>query len=460
VGERTGRNEFRTLNAYTAIEGLLVTTVRSAQRSADVRPALAWVALLSATAAFAGHVALAARSPQENVLGSALIDVSTNLGYLAFAFVGTLVVSRRHGHRIGWLFVFVGLTYSLVWLVDRIGLEALRTPGEPPVLLMWLGSWAWLVPDIVSTTLLVLLFPDGRPPSRAWRPALWLGVVSVVAAPLWFMVRPGPLWEPFVEIANPLGIAGLTELADVVTNATFALWLLAAGAAVLGLIARFRRARGVERQQLKWFAYGASVLFALVAFVGLLIGLYGVGAFANINAVIGVAIPLAVGAVPTCAGIAILRHRLYDIDLLISRTLVYGSLSGALAASYVAFVVLLQSALSPVTGGSEIAVAASTLATLVLVQPLRRRIQSEVDRRFYRSRYDAVRTVDAFAGRLRDQVDLDELSADLLEVVLETVHPAHARVWLRSEEGRSTAGGPGAGPTGKRTAARGVGMGA
>lgn len=345
--------------------------------------AVAWAALVAAGLVYVAHLALAVRTPDVGVLGGAGPDLGTALGYLGFAIVGALVLSRHPRHLVGWLFSFVGLTYNLVFLVDRVGLNALQGPGgRPPVELLWVGSWAWLVPDVVSTTLLVLLFPDGSPPSPRWRPALAFSIATVVAGATWFMVRPGPLWIPFEEVENPFGVAAFRPGVAALTSLTWVLWVSAAGASVAGLVARFRHARGVERLQVKWFAYGASVLFTLVAVVSVLLAFFGDLVWVSIGAV-GVIVPAAVGAVPVCAGIAILRYRLYDIDIVINRTLVYGALTAALAGLYAAVVKLFERAFVAVTGQSSDLTIVLTLFLLAAVfTPMRSLLQSVVDRRF------------------------------------------------------------------------------
>ncbi len=230
-------------------------------------------------------------------------------------------------------------------------------------------------------------------------------------------------------IPNPLGVGGppgdlLVAIKPFTDGAVLPFVLLALAAAVV----RFAHSSGTERLQLKWFAYGAS--FSLVLFVlALVLGLSGIDA-----GLVPSAAGLSLALIPVGAGIAILRYRLYDIDLLINRTLVYGATSAGLLATYVLSVLALSTLLRPLTGSSELAVAGSTLAVVALFGPLRRRIQDAVDRRFSRSRYDAERTLDAFSVRLRDEVDLEAVRADLLGAVRDTVRPAHASVWLRERE--------------------------
>ena len=206
-------------------------------------------------------------------------------------------------------------------------------------------------------------------------------------------------------------------------------WFYAAmvgvGLASLGgaasLFARYRRSRGVERQQLKWLAFEAIILAIAVA----------VGSFDQTDKWASVFLIAAVALVPVMVGIAVLRYHLYDVDLVINRAIVYGLTTAAIGITFFVGIIVLQTLLRPLTGGSEVAVAVSTLLSVALFQPVGRRVRSEVDQRFYRSRYDAARTLDAFSDRLRDEVDLDAVRSDLFDAVRDTVQPAHASLWLR-----------------------------
>jgi hypothetical protein len=280
--------------------------------------------------------------------------------------------------------------------------------------LCWELSWALLA-------VLLLLFPTGRLPSRRWRPVAWAAWAVLVLAALAAPFVPGPVAAglPPNPIAIPL-LAGVLRLAAGAAGVVLAGVILAS---VVSLIVRFRRARGAERQQLKWFAYGAALVFVLP--VASVVGVHLPGPAGRL-------LPTAIfSAVPVAIGIAVLRYRLYDIDRLINRSVVYGSLTVLLGGVYAGLVFALSQLLNPADQQSELAVAASTLVVAALFQPARRRIQGLVDRRFNRRRYDAARTVGAFSTRLRDQVDLDTLSAELLAVVDKTVQPNQVSLWLR-----------------------------
>jgi hypothetical protein len=275
--------------------------------------------------------------------------------------------------------------------------------------------------------LLLALFPDGRVLGPRWRIVPWALVVGFISFAAGYAVDAGPVNAPFRSVSNPFAIAGLGGLNSILIPMGFLLSWLAIPAAAVSLVLRFRRASGIERQQIKWLATAGAVLtVSLTAVLQLDSSKTGEAIAAPILVTALVAVPLA-------AGVAVLRYRLYEIDVVINRTLVYGSLTALLAGAYVGLVLLFQLALHPLTGGSGLAIALSTLAVAALFRPARAKIQALVDRRFYRRKYDAVRTLEAFAARLREEVDLDALRAELTGVVAETMQPAHVSVWLREE---------------------------
>jgi hypothetical protein len=282
--------------------------------------------------------------------------------------------------------------------------------------MLWVYLWAF-VGTMPVATFMLLLFPDGRLPSPRWRPAAWLVAAALTLVFLHSAFAPGRIAD--FPRDNPLGLDGIAgEIAGWLSLA-LPLVSVAALASVASLVVRLRRSSGDERQQVKWLATGGAVLF-----VGIVAS--------NVPGGPGLlAILLGQMAVAAAVGIAILRHRLYDIDVVINRTLVYGALTAALAAAYLGSVLLLQLALNPLTASSNLAIAGSTLAVAALFQPARRRIQAIVDRRFFRRKYDAARTLERFGAQLRDEVDLDALGDDLRAVVTETMQPAHVSLWLR-----------------------------
>jgi hypothetical protein len=355
-----------------------------------------------------------------------------------FALVGALVARREPSNPIGWILLATGITLTLGAVLDA---NVLREDAFARELSAWVSNWSWYVWLTLAGVFLPLLFPTGRPLSPRWRPVLWLGVLALTLSIAGAAFRPGEIdVDSPVPVENPLGIGGaggdalavMARAGDVLAGIAF---LLAAAS----LVIRFRRSRGIERQQLKWFAY-AGLLAAAGLAVALMQVLFGaqpgddVGAgWLEIVGAVGwfTALAAIVVGIPVATGMAILRHRLYDIDVVINRTLVYGALTATLAAAYLGSVLLLQLALSPLTEDSDLAIAGSTLAVAALFRPARARIQEGVDRRFYRRRYDAARTLEGFGARLRDEVELDSLSAELRGVVTETMQPADVSLWLR-----------------------------
>jgi hypothetical protein len=270
-----------------------------------------------------------------------------------------------------------------------------------------------------------MLFPDGRSLSRRWRPFVWLALFGMAGAVLGQWFHPGPLdTAPFEKVVNPFGISTAEGVFSALTGLGFLAILLSVLGAAVSLVLRFRRSRGTLRLQLKWLAM-SGVVFALAMLVSSV--LYQLGVKSSGNG----PVLLALASVPLFAGEAMLRRRLYDIDVVINRTLVYVLLTATLAVVYVGSVLLLQLALNSVTSGSSLAVAVSTLGVAALFRPARARIQGVVDRRFYRRKYDAARTLEQFSARLREQVDLEALGGELRAVVAETMQPSHVSLWLR-----------------------------
>ncbi len=341
----------------------------------------------------------------------------------AFVVVGALVVVRRPGHPVGRLMLAVGVLLSAPVLAGQYAGHVLFGSGEGPAPLAaaWLTSWLYIV-ALGLVIQLLLVFPDGRYGRRRWV-ALVAGTATVVGAGAQ-AVLPGAM-DGFGAVVNPLGIEAARDELGLVVEVTGAVYGLCFVAAVAVLLLRLRGARGAERQQLKWFA-SAATFFLLAQLVNVLPIGFGDDSWIGL---IGVVVGLL--AIPSAIGLAVLRYRLYDIDVVINRTLVYGALTAMLVAAYLGSVLVFRLVLSPVTGESQLAVAGSTLAVAALFRPLRSRIQSVVDRRFYRSRYDATRTLEGFGARLRDELDLDALGTDLRTVVTDTMAPAHVSLWLR-----------------------------
>lgn len=357
-------------------------------------------------------------------------DFALSLALLTFPVVGALVASRRPGNPIGWLFCGAGVLFAASSVAHGWAAYALvdRDPDlAGGVTAAWLQSWLFLPAIFGTPQLLFLLFPGGRPLGPRWRPAVWLVVAAIVLQAATSALAPGPLMDSPVDgLQNPVGIAGAGGTIDAVGGVAWGLTLIGLGLGCWSLVLRFRRARGDERLQLKWFVFAGGVFALSCLAAGVIFT-----AEDELPPAGQLLIVAAFSLIPVAAGIAILRHRLYDVDLVIRRTLVYGALTAALAGAYLATVLLLPIALGPITRDSGLAIAASTLAVAALFRPLRARIQATVDRRFYRRRYDAAHTLEAFSGRLRDEIDLDALGADLRGVVRDTVQPAHVSLWLR-----------------------------
>jgi hypothetical protein len=379
----------------------------------------AWLLLGVYAVLAVGALALMAfQDASSNAIGSVL--------FCAFAGVGALIALRQPGNAVGWLLLLVAIAFAGVETGQAYVAEP-SNPGRVPV--AWLASVLGNLWFTLAVIFLPLLFPHGRLPSPRWRPVLWLAAADLVVGALSSALKPGPLeLVDATTIENPLGVDnGLPELLSSIDIVVGGLGVILGGAAV---IVRFRRSRGTERQQLKWFAYvgtlAAACLSSAVLFGSVLGGEGGYGVFATVAWLSGLAL---VGfGLPIATGIAILRHRLYDVDVVIRRTLVYGALTATLGATYLLLVLLAGLAV----GKSNVAIAVSTLAVAALFRPALRRIQAIVDRRFYRRRYDAAQTLEAFGGRLREEIDLEALADDLRGVVHDTVQPAHVSVWLRS----------------------------
>ena len=359
-----------------------------------------------------------------------LFSLSFGAVQISTAVVGAVVASRLPHNPIGWVLLTMGVGLGVSSTGTSYGsLGVLSSHGPLPLdeWAVWFGQWTFVPLVFGGVAALLYLFPDGRFLSRRWRLLGILSAVVVVAATVADAFVPGPL-EDVSTIDNPAGAPG--RLGDFITTAQgnidpLALPVFACAAA--SLIVRFRRSTGIERQQLKWIS-------SSLVFVGASLGITASGAPLFGNASFFVAL-FALAAMPVATGVAMLRYRLYDIDVVINRTLVYAVLTATLGIVYLGSVLLLQLALNPFTEGSSLAIAVSTLAVAALFRPARARIQDAVDRRFFRHKYDAGQTLDRFATHMRDQVDLADIGSDLLAVVGDTVQPSHVSLWLRRPDG-------------------------
>lgn len=346
--------------------------------------------------------------------------------------VGALIVSRRPDNSIGWILCASGFLFAFSIFSGTYAIYALVTyPGSLPAgeVAAWFAAWVQ-EPVYSLLVFLFLLFPDGRPLSRRWRYVIWINGILMVTGIVASAFAPGRLMadEP---IRNPLGIEAAAGVLPIVSELVYSLTLLLLVVSVVSVYLRFRRAGGIERQQIKWLAYSAALL-GVVAIVGtideLLFGVFGWWIFLVLVVTL-FGIPLSIGA-------AVLRYRLYDIDIVINRTLVYGTLTVMLALVYFGGVATTQTIFRTLTGQQQqpqLAIVISTLVIAALFNPLRKRVQAFVDRHFYRRKYDAGKTLAAFNARLREETDLEALRNDLIGVVRGTMQPEHVSLWLRTD---------------------------
>jgi hypothetical protein len=382
---------------------------------------LAWV-LWAATVSLAGGTLVLGLA---NRPGVPFFDFPFVIICLTFATLGALISYRRPGNVMGWLFLAAGVLCGAQTFFGQYAKVALAQAG-PTLPGGALAAWVAMLAQNsfpVSILILVLLFPDGRLPSRRWRPLAWamwlfLAVTLIVGA-----LGPGPFPE-FPSASNPFGVEGAKPSGAVLLAGELG-GLVCVVATMLSLIVRFYFSRGEKRLQLKWFTYAAVVGLSTPLLLGTLApALFQV--FGQLAWTLGFL------SLPVSAGVAILKYRLYDIDVIINRTLVYAPLSAMLVAIYIGGVLVLEYAFRSFTGsGSQLSIVASTLLIAALFNPSRRRVQNVIDHLFYRRKYDAVRTLEEFSTKLRDETDMEALRSELLMVVRETMQPEHASLWLR-----------------------------
>jgi hypothetical protein len=367
--------------------------------------------------------------------------LDSTLNAVFFSTVGAIVASRRPENPVGWLLCLWALGESISHFSAQYAIYALLAqPDSLPAgeAMAWVSSWLLFI-VIGLSVFSILLFPTGRLPSRRWRWVTWLTVAFVLVGAISGAFSSGPIYD-LGPIRNPLGLEGFSDLSDSIFLNMVALVLVVAAA--LSVFVRLRGATGVERQQIKWFAYAAAATVMGLVLAHIIPDVIDVPLWFER---IGHAIFLSLlPAIPISIGIAILRYRLYDIDIIINRTLVYGSLTATLALVYFGVVTATQAILRTLTSQQELpqlAIVVSTLVIAALFNPLRRRIQSFIDRRFYRRKYDVRKTLEDFSAQLRNETDLDALSDDLVGVVRETIQPAHASLWLRPDTPPRTAEG-------------------
>jgi hypothetical protein len=344
-------------------------------------------------------------------------------GAVTSAVVGAVVASRRPTNPVGWFFLGSSMSLTLAEFTSEYALYGLRTePGSLPLAgaMAWPQTWLWVPGVSLSLIFLPLYFPNGRLLSDRWRWVVRVAVVLCAYSAVVSAFLSGKA-DPEVGIANPLLVAAPGPVFRVLEGLEVVLLIAVILAAAVSLVVRFWRSRGEERQQMKWLTYVAALMPVLIVLT------YW---FPAVDYAAGVVF----ASVPVVVGVAVLKYRLYDVDLIINRTLVYGALTAALVLVYLAGVATTQAAFRLLTGQDQqpsLAVVGSTLVIAALFSPLRRRIQAFIDRRFYRRKYDAARTLETFSAKLRDETDLDRLGGELVRVVQGTMQPAHASVWLR-----------------------------
>jgi hypothetical protein len=409
--------------------------------------AAAWLAWSLAGLTLAIFVAIIplwflARGAQVPSSWGADLSVGNLLGgvlFLTFPLVGALIASRRPKNAVGWLCLAIGLLWTLGGMLDYYSYYGAATPGSVPfpIAMAGISNWVWVPAVGLLGTYVLLLFPDGRLPSRRWRPLAWLSGAVILLLSVGVMLAPGQL-DNLEGVRNPFGIEGAHWL-TVGAYAVLPLLPLCMLASALSLVLRYRRSGGEERQQIKWIAFAASVVVVVYVIAMIASFVFPAESWTTAGSVwwlnlLTYVVLSSFTIVPIAVGFAVLRYRLYEIDIIINRALVYGSLTALLVTVYVGSVVILQAAFRSLTGqGSQLTIVASTLAIAALFNPLRHRIQAFVDRRFYRRKYDAAKTLAAFSARLRDETDLAELNEELIAVVRETMQPAHVSLWLRPD---------------------------
>jgi len=386
---------------------------------------LAWVLWVATVSIVVGALVLGLANRPE----VPLYEVTSTIIAPTFATLGASIVYRRPGNVMGWIFLAVGVLGGVQMFSGQYATVALA-PDGPTLPGGALAAWfALLVQNWVGGCILflVLLFPDGKLLSRRWRLLAWPMGTFIAVSLVISAVSPGPLTE-FPSASNPLGIEGAT-LPEPMLAVGELVGAVCVVAVILSLILRFYFSRGEERLQLKWFTYATTVGIS----TPLLLSSLAPAAFEVLGRLLWT---LGFLSIPVSAGVAILKYRLYDIDRIINRTLVYAPLTAMLVALYVGGVVGLQYAFRALTGsGSQLAIVASTLLIAALFNPMRRRVQNFIDHLFYRRQYDAAKTLEAFSAKLRDETDLEQLNADLLSTVRETMQPEHVSLWLCPDAG-------------------------
>ncbi len=357
-------------------------------------------------------------------------DIPLIGAFYTYLAVGLVLIARRPRNSVGWLLAGIGVMTSLMGLAEEYAAYAFSPAGSGApgaYLASWFLAWSWF-PTITAVFLLLpLLFPSGRPTGHAARVVLWVAAPVMLATAVLGSLNPALRGDTY-RVANPIGVAAVGDVEKSTAGSVlFGVLVVCMLASLVLLIRRFRRSRGAERQQLKWFVFAAATIVLLALGEEMLTALHVPMPSSDIPFAVSLAF------VPVAIGIAVLKYRLYDIDRIISRTLTYALLSALLLGVYLGVVTAMTAIIAPVTRDSSVAVAAATLLVAAAFQPARRRIQGVVDRRFNRARYDAARTVDNFRAVLRDEIDLASITESVHAAVEKTVQPARTLVWLREE---------------------------
>jgi hypothetical protein len=351
---------------------------------------------------------------------------------LTFSVVGVLLATRVPANPIGWIMLVAGFAFMLAGLTLGLAERSIDAGHTTGVVawVAWASTWLWMVGTGFGVPLLLLLFPTGRLPSRRWRPVMIAAAVGMALTVITTALSPfDPEDSDIGGAVNPIALEDAGGLLDVLAAIGGILFPLGVIGAVVSLFFRYRGAGAEQRQQLKWLMYAAILCVTALMVETTTFGINEESEFAtNIANTISAA---SIALMPIAIGIAILKYRLYDIDLIVNRTLVYGALTVILAVTYLGLVVLMQQVTSAITPSSDLAVAASTLTVAALFTPLRSRVQAFIDKRFYRRRFDARRTLEAFGTQLRDSVDLETLKGEIVGTLGRTLEPSHASLWLR-----------------------------
>lgn len=398
------------------------------------------VAFGAGSLVYIAALVLGSQRPVRYQRESDLFDLSDILfvtAVYAFLVMGFIISSRRAGHRMGTIFSLAGLLGLITYTLYEYAVSAVFGSNDLPLAgeAAWMSMWTWTT-MMVGIIVVLLTYPTGALLSRRWAAPLVIGLGGVACA----LVGSSALWPDrsrlatiLIESDSSTDLPNVPAAAQVLLDLAFPLVACGLILSAASVVVRFRRSRGEERQQMKALLFAVGLLVFGLLLDTVVDGLLGLSS--TIFEILG---PLSILAIPIAAGVAILRYGLYEIDVVINRALVYAVLSAILVLFYLGIVFLLQALLTGVTRDSDLAVAASTLAVAAMFRPLRVAIQRFIDRRFYRRKYDAQRTLDRFSSRLREDIDLDRLASDLAEVVRETMQPSHVSVWLRASSLRGT----------------------